>query len=360
MSIVKEAFDNHARAMRRKFKRTREKTVGASEIGLCSRRTWYLKHGVQYDSDYIDNWGAARRGNIFESKFFVPALRRHYGDNLVFEGGEQKHFVDKHLSATPDGWLIKQPRNLLAGLMVPDIGPSCCVVVECKTIDPRVNLSEPKTEHVYQAHVQLGMIRKFTKYKPDFAVIIYTNASFFDDTVEFVVRFDPDVYAHALKRANQIMISSQASDLRPEGWIAGGQECKYCPFATSCRALRGDVPDTDKVASDPQFVAELVDLAQRERELHSNVKAIEMEHREVQEKIKVRLKEKGLRIVKTRDLNLIWSTVKGRPSFDMPGIRAAAAAAGIDIQRFETVGDPSDRLAVSVSKQDRLVKLNLK
>ena len=42
--------------------------------------------------------------------------------------------------------------------MVPDIGPSRCVAIECKTIDPRINLSEPKTEHTFQAIVQLGHV----------------------------------------------------------------------------------------------------------------------------------------------------------------------------------------------------------
>ena len=231
MSIVKEAFDKHARTARKEFMRGREKTVGSSEIGQCARKVWYLKHATEPDAGYVDTWGAARRGSVFESRFFVPAMRKHYGDKLLFAGGEQKRLVDKYLSATPDGLLIDQPRNLLAGLMVPNIGPSRCVVIECKTIDPRINLSEPKSTHVFQAIVQLGLLRKLTNYKPDYAVLIYTNASFYDDTVEFVIKFDPAVFAEAEKRANRIMISSLASDLKPEGWIEGGDECTYCPFS---------------------------------------------------------------------------------------------------------------------------------
>ena len=359
MSIVKEAFNKHARYVRRGFKSDRQKTVGASEIGQCARKIWYHKHGTGYDEDFADGWGAARRGTVFEKKFFLPAMRKQYGDKLLMAGGKQRRFVHKQLSATPDGILVDQPRNLLAGMMVPDIGPSRCVVIECKTIDPRINLSDPKGEHVFQTHVQLGMIRKFTKYKPDYAVIIYTNASFFDDTVEFIVRFDPNIFDHAYKRANKIMISSTASDLKPEGWIAGGNECKYCPFFSSCMALRGGVPPkSDLVTYEPQFLAEMVDLAHRERELKADVDAADLEHKEAQEKIKQRLREKGLSSVKTSDLSIVWSPVKGRPSFDMPGIKSAAAAAGVDIQRFETVGDPSDRLTVTVNRQDRLINID--
>jgi|GEM_PF-1014681 len=355
MSIIKEAFEKHARSARQKFKRAREQTVGASEIGQCARKIWYRKHGHPYDENYADGWGAARRGNVFEKSFFVPALRKHYGDKLIFAGGQQQRYVDKLLSATPDGILIDQPRNLLAHLMVPDIGPSRCVVIDCKTIDPRINLSEPKGEHVFQVQVQLGLVRKLTKFKPDFGILAYTNASFFDDNVEFVVKFDPEVFQEAVKRSVAIMTSVNASDLKPEGWIDGGDECKYCPFLASCRALRGRVPLNDDVAQDKQFIAELVDLAGQERAAHGKVDEASKAHRELQEKIKSRMREKGLRFIKTRELNVTWSAVKGRPSYDMVGIKAAAAAAGIDLQRFETVGEPSDRLLVSVTKQDRLV-----
>lgn len=356
MSIVKEAFDKHARVARKEFMRGREKTVGSSEIGQCIRKIWYLKHGTEPDEGFIDTWGAARRGSVFESRFFVPAMRKHYGNKLAFAGTSQQRLADKYLSATPDGLLVDQPRDLLAGLMVPNIGPSKCVVIECKTIDPRINLSEPKSPHVFQAIVQLGLIRKLTKYKPDYAVIIYTNASFYDDVVEFVVRFDPAVFAEAEKRADRIMKwARSATDLKPEGWIEGGDECKYCPYAKSCGVVRADVPANDKVADDPQFIAELAELAQLEREAHGGVKQAEVAHKELQEKIKQRLRDRGLRFVRNSGISVAWSVVKGRPSFNMPAIKAAASAAGIDLQQFETVGEPSDRLLVTVSKQDRLV-----
>ena len=359
VSVIREAFNTHARYVPRRFKRSREKSVGASEIGQCARKIWYKKHDADYDADFIDGWGAAKRGKTFESRFFVPALRKHYGNKLLWAGSSQQRFTDKKLSATPDGLLIDQPRDALAELMVPDLGPSRCFAIECKTIDPRINLSEPKTENVFQTHVQLGMIRKFTKYKPDYAVIIYTNASFFDDNVEFVVRYDAEVFEHAHKRANQIMLSSLASDLKPEGWIAGGNECKYCPFAKACMALRGDVPDADKdKKADPQFIAEMVELAMQERELATHADEAKRDQREVQEKIKQRLRDKGLSSVKGSGISIVWSAIKGRPSYDMPGIKAAAAAAGINLQRFETVGEPSDRLTVNVTKQDRLVTPN--
>lgn len=350
MSIVREALDAYATTPRTRFHRGRDKSVGASEIGQCTRKVWWLKHpGDTRNDGHKDSWGASRRGSVFESRFFVPAMRKHYGDKLKYAGGEQRRLSKGYLSATPDGLLIKQPRNALAGLMVPDIGPSGEIVIECKSIDPRIKLSEAKPEHVFQAQVQLGLFRELTKHKPDYAVIVYTNASFFDDNIEFVTKFDPAVFEHAKQRAAKVMTATSPSELRPEGWISGGSECDYCPFSTACRRLRGGVPDTDKVTNDPQFIAEITDLAREEREWSKRVQAAATGQRELQEKIKVRLREKGLRKISGDGLNVVWSNVVGRPAFDIPALKAAAQTAGFDLQRFERVGEPSDRLTIQVS-----------
>jgi len=354
VSITREAFQNHATRARKKFASGRNKTVGASEIGQCARKTWYAKHNMLYDEDYVDGWGAARRGNTFEKGFFVPAMRKHYGDKLLFAGGQQKRLTYKELGATPDGMLVEQPRNLLAGLMVPDIGPSRCIVVDCKTIDPRINLSQPKEEHVFQVQVQMGMFHMLTEFQPEYAVLAYTNASFFDDVVEFAVKMDAKVFENGQKRAKQIMTATSPDQLRPEGWISGGKECEYCPFYKACQKLRGAGEGDGKPPS-PQLMAQIRDLAAEEREWHTRVSIAEKEHRKMQDALKTVLKDNHLRRVEESGLSVVWSPVKGRLSYDMPAIRNAAAAKGIDIQRFETVGDPTDRLTVQVIKRDRLV-----
>ena len=130
-------------------------------------------------------------------------------------------------------------------------------MVECKTADPRTRLEQAKPEHVYQAQVQLGLLRELTPHRPNFALISYTDASFWDNVLEFVVAFDPAIFATARERARDIMLARSAAELSPEGWVAGGSECKYCPFTTACGRAR-----TGKTAgADPQFVAEVGDLA---------------------------------------------------------------------------------------------------
>ena len=48
-------------------------------------------------------------------------------------------------------------------------------------------------------------------------------------------------------------------------------------------------------------------------------------------------------------LALAWTNVKGRESYDNKAIREAAAKAGVDVEQYQTVGEPTDRLTISVS-----------
>lgn len=237
--MIAETLALYAKATVRTFE-GRENSVGASEIGQCARKVFFAKnagdhvYGVASDEDWVDTWGAALRGRLIEDHFWVPALRARFGDKLKFAGGEQTTFISEFLSATPDGLLIEQPADALTPLGVSDIGGDHSLVVESKTIDPRTRLDGPKPEHVFQAQVQLGLIRQLTPYRPKFALVSYINASFLDDVVEFVVPFDPAIFDVADRRAAQIMVARSADELKPEGWIAGGRECEFCPYTGAC------------------------------------------------------------------------------------------------------------------------------
>jgi hypothetical protein len=349
--IIRDALATHATASRRQF-RGRELTVGASEIGGCSRKTYYGKSGVERDGDYKDGWGAAKRGSIFEQHFWVPALSARYGPALLYAGNDQRTLRLGYLSATPDGLLIDQPRDALASFGVSDIGADRCVVLEAKTIDPRVQIDEPKPEHVLQAITQLGLIREMTRHQPDYALISYTDASFWSETYEFIIGFDENVYAAVKARAAAIMTATSPAELKPEGWIAGGAECKYCAFTKACGRERSCVPahEPDQTSQpDAQFAAEIADLAREAKRFQVEADGLNIKFRDAQNGIKKRLQDKGFRRISFDGISVTWAPVRGRPSYDMSAIREAAAAAGVDLTKFETTGQPSDRLVIQVT-----------
>jgi len=348
VTLIRSALHEFAAGNARQWSHDRSQTVGASEVGQCARKVFWLKnegdayYGAPRDAGYEDTWGARVRGSVYEDQFWYPALSAKFGERLLYAGPNQQTFISGFLSATPDGLLTgMRPNEVAEGS-----GPEVCA--ECKTADPRTNLTEAKAENVYQTHVQMGIIRELTPYKPTHSILSYTDASFWNEVVEFVIPFDQKVYGTAKARAAMIMTATSATDLKPEGWIAGGRECDRCPFSAACGIARRSVPETD-AAADPQFVAEASDLALAIKLAEAKRDAAEQEMRLRQDELKTRLREKGIRKIKGV---LSWSSVKGRQAYDNKAIREAAAQAGIDIEQFSTVGDPTDRLTISVKSDN--------
>jgi hypothetical protein len=352
--VIKDVLDQFARSTGRVLE-GREHTAGGSDVGQCARKVFWMKmegdphYGAARDPDHVDSWGARVRGSTFENEVWLPAMRARYGANLLYAGVQQQTLVSGFLSATPDGLLVRQPKTALKAFGIANIGRTGEVVVECKTIDPRARLDAAKAEHAYQVQIQLGLFHEMTEHRPEFALISYTDASFWDETTEFVIARNPKIYAHAKTRAQQILLAKSATELKPEGWIAGGNECRYCPFTQACGRHRAAIPGNNNGTADPAFIAKMTALARAAKRHEAKADASYAQVREVQNEIRERLRGKGLRRVVTDKVRITWSPVKGRPSYDISAIRAAAAAAaGVDIGRFETVGEGTDRLVVQV------------
>jgi hypothetical protein len=338
-ALANYARDIHGRGVDRAF------TLGASDVGQCSRKIFFTKRGGERDPGYVDTWGATLRGQTMEQAFWVPALRARFGADLKFVGDRQRQFKRGFISATPDALLTNAPRDILSPLGVPDIG-SDCLLLECKSVDPRVKLDAPKPEHRYQAIVQIGVVREITDYQPRFAVLVYIDASFWDTVTEFVIDFDAAVYANAKVRATKVLTANAAAELPPEGWIAGGKECEHCPFTRACGIERRALPVVNGLSADPQFVAEMRELAVTYKAHQAEVDAAESRVRASQHEIKERLRAKQLRRITGDDFSVIWAPVKGRQGYDVKAL--SAAAAGVGVQEFETNAVAGDRLEVRV------------
>lgn len=342
--MIKTALHNYAMSSGKTWATDRSQTVGASEVGQCARKVFWMKnegdpkYGAPRDPDYNDGWGARVRGTVMEDQFWYPAMKHAFGDRLLFAGPDQQTLVSGFLSATPDGLITE----LLEGEH-PQLPAGTCVTAECKTADPRTNLSEAKAENVYQTHIQMGLIREAGVWKPTHSILSYTDASFWSEVVEFVIPFDPAVFEAGKKRAALIMTATSADELKPEGWIAGGRDCEYCPFTKACGIKRRSVPDENHIV-DAQFEAECADLAREIKLLEAMRDESEEKLRSLQDDLKTRLREHGVKKIPGL---LSWSHVKGRQSYNNKAIQAAAIAAGIDIEQFSTVGEPTDRLTIS-------------
>lgn len=353
--MIAAALNAYATATQRQFVQDRSQTVGASEVGKCARQVFFAKnegdevYGRGRNADHIDGWGARVRGTVFEDAWWYPAMRETYGDRLLYAGPDQRTLVDGFLSATPDGVVVDVPADALAHLGIDDIEGDC-IAVECKSIDPRSRLDEAKPEHVFQAQAQMGLLRALTNHRPSYAVISYTDASFWDLVREFVVRFDPAVYAVAQSRARQIMTATGVQDVRPEGVIAGGRECELCAFTDACGRARADLVPEGAASIDPLMAETIADLARNAKALKSAAAAKEDEARHVEHELREMLAAAGTKRLDHEGVRIVWSPVKGRPSYDMKAIREAAEAAGVDLAQFERVGDPTDRLAITVSE----------
>jgi hypothetical protein len=348
--IVADALDIYVRGSFKPFLTDRMSTVGASEIGQCARKVFWIKNEddarlhAPRDEEYIDTWGARLRGSTFEERLWVPAMRKRFGRRLKYAGKSQRTFVDNYLSATPDAIVtdLTEAEKQAIGT------DASCALFECKTLDPRATLTEAKAENIYQTHVQMGILHATTDLRPTHAVISYADASFWNEVKEFVVAYDPDIYAAAQQRAAVIMTSTNVEEVAPEGWIAGGTECRYCPFTKPCGVQRRNLPfaDNDQPV-DPQFAAEITDLARELKAAEGQGKTYEAHVRDLQDTIKNRLREKGIRKVPGV---VTWSPVKGRSGYDNKALQAAAVAAGVDIGQFATQGEPGDRLVITIAE----------
>lgn len=344
---IKDALHTYAAGLKKTWQHDRLNTVGASEVGQCLRKTWFGKNEVPADESYKDRFGARLRGDVIEQAFWVPGLRAALPDGvqLLYAGDEQQTIVDGYLSATTDGLLVGVDRDALAWLGVPDI-KSDCINLDCKSIDPRADLRTEKPEHSFQVQAQMGLVRHATPYRPEFSILSYVDASFWDEVTEFAVAFDPAIYQTAKARARLVMTTDAALALPPEGKLAGGDECKWCAWASHCAYVSvAGIPQGERAAQPlgDNAATELKALRDAERALDEQKDSLGAEHAQACEAIKSFLRANGVRGHRGDGWSVQWSSVKGRKTID----QSAVDAAGLDLSPYQKPGKPGDRLTVT-------------
>ena len=341
-NIVQDAIRKSLGDNPKEWEYDRSKSIGGSEIGQCARKIWADKNKFPKDRGFVESRGALTRGNIIEEKVFVPALRERFGKRVLKAGRSQQTFILGKLSATPDSIIYPLKKQELGF----DHGD--CVIIECKSRDPRARQGELPEHYRLQAQVQMGLVRKITDYKPTHAIVAIINASFLDEVEEHVVKYDETIFLDAITRAGQIMSATTFDEMRPEGYIAGGKECEYCPWAIRCGAQRKAVPDGQMTSNvDPQFGAELDHLASRVKMAQKAVEEAETFARGEMETLKSRMREKDIRAFVGNHYKVNWTPVKGRTTTNMDALEAECSKHGIVLQQFQKEGTPGDRVTVT-------------
>jgi hypothetical protein len=358
--MIKQAITSYMFAIHRPWDRSQ--SVGASEVGSCARRVWFSKFQdstrLARDSDRPDRSGARHRGDLIEKNLWLPALRHTYGSRLIWAGDEQHTFGEGQLlTATPDGLLIDMPNDALKEFGIPsliadDFSSDRSIVVDCKSVDPRILIDGVKFEHRMQVVVQIGLIRQETNYRPRVGLLSYIDASWHDEVEEHVVIFDQQIFEHAQRRAAMIMSTPSVDVLRPEGWIDNKGECEHCPWSNACARVRSAVPETPDNALSPEQTAALITLGREYKLARQQADSAEQSAREMQVALKDQMRAHDATRVSADGVAITWSRVKGRRSTDIKALREAAEGAGIDTAAFERTGEGTDRLVVTMKAEE--------
>jgi len=386
-------FSAYVAGTTKSWEHDRSKTLGASEVFGCLRKAWFKKRAIEFteriqigmdtvedgvdvidgieyprfvetptyadvdryppDEDTEESWGAMRRGDILEAHFVVPAIRDNLPKGkLIFGGNDQKTFIEGYNSATPDGIIIGIDRDALANYGVPDIGTSC-IMFEIKSIDPRVTLKEEKAIHHGQTQQQMGLVREKTPYKPNFAVILYVDASFLDKIKVFVVEFDEESWAAAKHRANEVYTTDDPAKIMPEGRLDG--ECAFCIFTKSCAIVtNGTIPDDNSklIAKDEELLVEFDPLAAEYQECQRAAKEAEKAFEQVKMKVKTELALIGSRKIGGKKMRRLysfsWSPRAGQKRLSTALLQEAL---GEDLDAFKAEGNPFDVLTAKFADE---------
>ena len=324
----------------------RELYVSASQIGLFEMRQFYMmqRGPVQIEDERPDAWGVFARGDTGEEwvagVFDRAQLAEHGGPRLGLAfsatGKHQVTVIDEinKLAATPDGimWLGSEP-----------------ILLEIKTIDPRVILDGPKPAHHRQVMFAMALMARVHSIKPRRAVLLYVDCSNYANVTAFDVDYDEVEGDALIDRAKRIHTAT-LDDLQPEGVYDGGNECKTCDFASQCKAYQververaeasapiddGDLSDLDDLAAQREAAIQMEGEAKRLKESATN-------------QIRMMLDDRGLNYAKTPGWTIRQSVTKGRETCDW----RQAVADGVDLSDYVSVGNGYPRLTIKKAKDD--------
>jgi CRISPR/Cas system-associated exonuclease Cas4 (RecB family) len=325
----KKAFSESVLGNQREWEHDRSKSVGASEVFGCIRQSYYKKRepdrAEEIENPLDSEWGHMERGNLIENFYAVPNLRRIFDPkNCFYMGEEQRTLIVGNLSATPDGIVVDQPPDALAGLPggVP-VMDGDQIAIEVKTFNPQyMDIQQAKARHIGQNIVQMGAFADTTNYAPKHGVVLYINPVNLKDVRAYATKFDPKLYQRAKDRADDVFdLTKSARDYKPEGKING--DCEYCPFQYACaQDSLAAFPKKAKKAEelDPDVQLRITDLGERIRTLREELKEIEAAKKDAEESLRMILNDHDTNRFKVDGMSVTYSSIAGRRTLDTDAV----------------------------------------
>jgi len=306
----------------RVFNIDRSKYMNASEAGGCIRKQWYDKHEPKLRAP--EDLGYAWRGQAGEHYMIESLLQANVP--LAIHG-EQHSIADDEtrIAATPDDVITYDDE---------------WIPLEIKTIDPRTNRRNlPRDAHVTQLKIAMALVDQYHD-NPGIkrGLLVYMDASNFNDIVQFEIEFDAGILERLAPRARKILNTKKVDNLDREGKANG--DCKYCPFTEACGV---DVADTKTKSGRGNKGTSLDASAGVYIELKESIAEMKATQDVVKEDLKRELKRRKTNEITVGGIEVKLTETAGRASLD----KKAAKKAGIDLSPFESVGAPGERLDVN-------------
>lgn len=340
-----------ARAVDARSTRSKQRKVGASEIGVCRRRAGYSHHGTPI-SDPENVSGVAAINGTWIHKGALDTMRRQWG--TLIETRVENDILRGHVDGIdlPNDWRKKAGLPLLD----PWIAPSVIEVDDLKTkrdgrLVSYVRNTGPKRSELFQAHLYAGMLRRgeVSKIKR-FAFLAdlgplpveiirlryWSRAGEQDDEAQefpYEQPYDPDIEAEAWEWVQQVAASPSPEALpRDQDGPGLSTVCDYCPFVTACWGDAGDRrPQSLLIVSDRDLARQLAE--------YDEARAIEREAKARKDKARAILDATDPAIYtdgETVAFKLGWTGGHtGDPKPDLDAMVALFEEAGIQVPYLE-------------------------
>jgi len=334
--------------------RSRQKKVGASEIGVCRRRAGYAHHGTKpSDPENIGSMKAVA-GTWYHAGALDTA-RRQWG--ALIETAVEDDVLRGHVDSIelPADW--REAAGLPPTLDPPDV----VEVEDVKTRDDArsidyVRIRGPKRSELYQVHLYADLLRRgkvgtLTGRKkiveksllqamdvkgvegiPVERIRLRYMARTGHEEAEYPYEqdFDPQIAAEAWEWVEQVAASTSPDDLpRDQDGPGLSYVCDNCPFVTACwgEPVEGVKPQHQLIVEDADLVAAL--------EEYDEGRALESTGKTMKTAARAKLDQTPGAIYVSGDkaFKLGWSGGRPKPDTEEPDVEAMLAL-------FEEAGIP--------------------